>query len=563
VALGLGLVLGLHFSLLAGILAPTGNFLVLGLEHVDLIRDLAVVIGCVLVLRWLQGGAHAWLQARGDQGWPRSGYVIGRGIAVVLLGGWLVVLLVSSLEPQLVELQATPSAVPLLALAVTIGMWAYPLAAWAGPGRSGPGSPPAWAYLGDPDQPLPRPASTQQPLRAVSVGVVGAGIVWLASLLAIAVVRANPSLMTTVKTPALLAAQVIGAIVASRSSRATGASMAHGLLAAFVAGVLGSGVLLLGGPGPGAIGDHPSTSFLTGTVWIVDLGAVLALGGLVLTDALVSASTRPGRLRGLLVSALRDPDRVGARRWRPAAVIASGLIVVALVGWRFAVATPGAEPATGDCVRQGVSGIVIWTGCRSPDAFGRIIGVTDTSFDPVLEPNCPDQTDEFHVIWGSSRLACVRRLTPPHPGAPGGGGGILRAGDCVAPWSVGSIEVPCTSPHYGRLLAREGDRAKCPAKTMEVLQLHASTRSLACLDDLPVAGDCIMTERGSLVIGTVRVPCDHPPRPLIEGYPAERVVARVGDSKGCPAGSNWWSEEIYPSVRIVGLPHVLCLARLP
>ncbi|MGW0202706.1 hypothetical protein [Nonomuraea sp. NPDC003201] len=44
---------------------------------------------------------------------------------------------------------------------------------------------------------------------------------------------------------------------------------------------------------------------------------------------------------------------------------------------------------------------------------------------------CPSDSDGWLDAPGGSRTACLRNRLGPHPGDPGKGGGVLKAGDCT------------------------------------------------------------------------------------------------------------------------------------
>ncbi|WP_189876232.1 hypothetical protein [Streptomyces bluensis] len=96
-------------------------------------------------------------------------------------------------------------------------------------------------------------------------------------------------------------------------------------------------------------------------------------------------------------------------------------------------------------------------------------------------PACPATTDfVLHVSEARQDhegYACMRKLTPPHPGDPGGGGGPRTiVGDCV--YSTGEGEVRETScdgkgenePEY-EVTSAVGERGDCPASTALYVQL--------------------------------------------------------------------------------------------
>ncbi|MEW2401026.1 hypothetical protein [Streptomyces sp. NPDC046862] len=105
-------------------------------------------------------------------------------------------------------------------------------------------------------------------------------------------------------------------------------------------------------------------------------------------------------------------------------------------------------------------------------------------------PACPATTD-FVLHISESRpdydedgdgtvpqgYACMRKLTPPHPGDPGGGGGPRTiVGDCVYSTGKGEVrETACDgkgekAPEY-EVGSAVGKRSQCPAATALYVQL--------------------------------------------------------------------------------------------
>lgn len=183
---------------------------------------------------------------------------------------------------------------------------------------------------------------------------------------------------------------------------------------------------------------------------------------------------------------------------------------------------------------------------------------------------CPQDTDGAAEFDGG-RTACVRNLDGDHPGDPGHGGGVLRAGDCIndpdvdrdgdrpdpdrttgaggtgsvnnsPPAANGTasagpdlVEVPCGDPdHYTTILAVTRSPWSCPPDAVEYLRLADDSldRPVLCLGSGPgVAeyGDCLPTP-GHGARSRVPVSC-------LADERAVRVRARVGDQSDCPAGT--------------------------
>ncbi|MER6015759.1 hypothetical protein [Streptomyces bluensis] len=126
--------------------------------------------------------------------------------------------------------------------------------------------------------------------------------------------------------------------------------------------------------------------------------------------------------------------------------------------------------------------------CTSERAAARVVARYEGM---VSEgPACPATTD-FVLHISEARqdydedgdgtvpqgYACMRKLTPPHPGDPGGGGGPRTlVGDCV--YSTGEGEVRETScdgtgenePEY-EVTSAVRERGECPASTALYVQL--------------------------------------------------------------------------------------------
>jgi hypothetical protein len=155
----------------------------------------------------------------------------------------------------------------------------------------------------------------------------------------------------------------------------------------------------------------------------------------------------------------------------PKLAAAGAAVAVALVALAGAViagsgaggpAKPTLRWTPGACVTGGYA----LTACNGGDSV-----VVAVASDPPRPGECPQDTDDVLRI-GVGRTACVRNFLDPHPGAPGGGGGLLRPGDCVA---LDGREQPCARPGwYGRAAAIAPDAATCPAGTLDTLRQSAS-----------------------------------------------------------------------------------------
>jgi len=126
--------------------------------------------------------------------------------------------------------------------------------------------------------------------------------------------------------------------------------------------------------------------------------------------------------------------------------------------------------------------------CTSERAAARVTARYDGKV--ADGPSCPATTDfvlhisetrpasdedgDGAVVQG---YACMRKLEPPHPGDPGGGGGPRTiVGDCVYSAGNGQVrETACDGkgkkpPEY-RVTSAVTDRTKCPASTALYVEL--------------------------------------------------------------------------------------------
>ncbi|MBN6051305.1 hypothetical protein JYK22_05115, partial [Nonomuraea sp. RK-328] len=156
-----------------------------------------------------------------------------------------------------------------------------------------------------------------------------------------------------------------------------------------------------------------------------------------------------------------------------AAFAVAGVVVLAGTAVRTERPVPDAtrtplhwEP--GACVSGSGAGYVL-TPCN-----GGQYEVLAIAADPPGHGGCPDDADDV-VRIGDGRTACVRAYLEPHLGAPGAGGGMLRAGDCVA---LDGRERPCSQPGwYGKAVAIETRASACPSGTLDTV----GTGPVACL----------------------------------------------------------------------------------
>jgi hypothetical protein len=174
----------------------------------------------------------------------------------------------------------------------------------------------------------------------------------------------------------------------------------------------------------------------------------------------------------------------------------------------------------------------------------------------VADVGCPEDTDEIVTLTGSvglqKRTGCLRNLAAPHPGDAGGGGGLVRVGDCLQvfdSYSDNLSEVPCTDEEwtaggvsfgkvwFGRIAARVATRTACPPGATYALEIQSSTASVLCLAKdggwLPGVGDCVDTTS----FYAADPAADPRRRPCGDKYLATEVTAFVPAGQPCPAGS--------------------------
>jgi hypothetical protein len=217
----------------------------------------------------------------------------------------------------------------------------------------------------------------------------------------------------------------------------------------------------------------------------------------------------------------------------------------------------------------GVSALIIWepdpVSHPSPDprptlrwAEGACVRRTGTTVEPVscdrasgrvsriaaAPPDCPEDTDEF-VSLEPGRTACVRTLLGPHPGAPGNGGGLLRAGDCIA---FAGGERPCVEKGwYGRVIGVAASPKRCPRGTADHMRLKGG--SVVCLGgdgQVITTGDCV--RRPALATSARRIG-----KVACSARAAwARVTGRAASAADCPPRSDHY-------LRFRGSSGVICL----
>ncbi|WP_007515000.1 MULTISPECIES: hypothetical protein [Pseudofrankia] len=175
----------------------------------------------------------------------------------------------------------------------------------------------------------------------------------------------------------------------------------------------------------------------------------------------------------------------------------------------------------------------------------------------VADVGCPQDTDEIVTLTNSlsiqKRTGCLRNLAAPHPGDAGGGGGLIRAGDCLqvyATYSNNLAEVPCTDEEwtaggvsfgkvwFGKITGRVDEKAQCPPEASYSVEIQAANQRILCVAKdggwLPGVGDCVDTNSfyaADPAAGPERRPCT-------DQYLATQVTALVPAGQPCPAGSS-------------------------
>jgi hypothetical protein len=226
-----------------------------------------------------------------------------------------------------------------------------------------------------------------------------------------------------------------------------------------------------------------------------------------------------------------EHERQAARRNLGKAVaIAAGTL--AFIGLLALWASGRDEPKPLANCAMVTSGRATPVDCSSADAQSRLLATM--SFDGSAVGSCPLVTDDIVPMVDSvTDYACLRRLRPPHPGDPGRGGGVLRAGDCVADPAAGppGQEAPCGSArNWATVSATAANPAHCPRPAVDYLTRPSdSLKPIVCLARGPgvlTPGNCVTDQS---VTQLLEVGCGSPAA-------AFRVVARVAAPGSCASG---------------------------
>lgn len=209
----------------------------------------------------------------------------------------------------------------------------------------------------------------------------------------------------------------------------------------------------------------------------------------------------------------------------------------------------------GDCVRPkpGKADFYLRVACSDHRAQGTVIAVVDGP--PSATEACLEQTDFFATQPGE--VICLRRTSGVHPGDPGRGGGVYRAGDCVAAdASTGVSEVPCGAPtEFETVVARVAAVAECAAPAVRFATLENGSARILCLGD--GAG---MAGEGECIGDPERPPVSFEAIPCTDLAARARVLRRVPTTGACQAVPQQTHYVEDPS----GLPttRVVCLRKL-
>lgn len=212
-----------------------------------------------------------------------------------------------------------------------------------------------------------------------------------------------------------------------------------------------------------------------------------------------------------------------------------------------ATASPSPAPsplAEGDCV-TGSAREYVKLAC--PGGTHKVIAA------PYDASHCPPETDEIGEDSYNNQPLCLLSHQAPHPGAPGGGGGVLRAGDCLPNVDTeGMIELPCAAGKaYHKIVALAPAAAKCapPAVRQFAAEKPASEATkILCLADaggIASPGECVAFPGDRIAPSYVPVPCTT--------RPAMKFTGRVPKYMQCGKWSNsfWYVEppEALPAVK--------------
>lgn len=149
--------------------------------------------------------------------------------------------------------------------------------------------------------------------------------------------------------------------------------------------------------------------------------------------------------------------------------------------------------------------------CGANHVYGKAIEVINEA--GTGTEACDERTDFF--AQQDTQLVCLRQVRGEHPGDPGNGGGVFRAGDCAESKPAGHIyEVPCPSSHVFEIVtARVKTVAECQAPAHRFATLDSGTARVLCLREGPAMagnGQC-MADPDHAPASFAAVNCASPP----------------------------------------------------
>jgi hypothetical protein len=183
------------------------------------------------------------------------------------------------------------------------------------------------------------------------------------------------------------------------------------------------------------------------------------------------------------------------RRRNPALLIIAGVVGVVVLGglgitlaanqdrWGGVISEPSPTGAwqVGQCVSPAVPSSSAndartayeRVACSDRRAGAKIHRVVAKAAPVVGSLPCPQDSDAAISDPFQTKTICVRNLQAPHPGDPGGGGGVIRTGDCINESIALSREVACASDNaWGKIIAVTGKASDCdPSRTDERVDL--------------------------------------------------------------------------------------------
>ncbi len=191
---------------------------------------------------------------------------------------------------------------------------------------------------------------------------------------------------------------------------------------------------------------------------------------------------------------------------------------------------PGVRFEPGDCVRPrpGKADFYLGVSCQDHRVRGKVLSVVEGP--PSATEACDDATDFFATQ--PNQVICLRGTGTDHPGDPGRGGGVYRAGDCVAAdATTGVSEVPCGAANeFETVAGRVATVAECQAPAVRFATLENGATRVLCLGDgagMAGPGECIGDpERPPVTFQTI--PCADPAA-------RARVLGRAASPTACQA----------------------------